>query len=264
MNEIKKTFQDKNSDKDSLLIPYISAGDPDLETTKKILFELDKNGADIIELGIPFSDPLADGPVIQKAGQRALEGGVSLKKIINMAGEVAAEITSPLLLMGYYNNILKYGKERFINDIDSAGIKGVIIPDLPYEEDTTFYLQLKEKNLAGILLAAPNTSAQRLKYLGQKSTGFLYCVSLLGVTGDKKGPYSQLEKYIKLVRQQTNIPLGLGFGIDGPEKARRVSKFVDGIIIGSAFINIIASHQQQPQQMLKQVASFTKSISRVL
>ena len=261
MNEIEQTF---NNNKKTLLIPYLSAGDPDLEITKELIFKLDNNGADIIELGIPFSDPLADGPTIQKAGQRALQAGITLKKIITMAKQIAPDINSPLVLMGYYNNILQFGKQKFIQQIKNAGIKGVIIPDLPFEEDKQFYQQLKQNELAGILLAAPNTTEKRLKFLGQKSSGFLYCVSLLGVTGDKKGPYSRLENYIKRVRNNTLLPLGLGFGIDGPQKAKKVSPFVDGIIIGSAFINIIDKFQKQPQKMLNKVAEFSRSISGVI
>lgn len=221
------------------LIPYICAGDPDLETTKELIFTLEEAGANIIELGIPFSDPLADGPVIQAAGQRALEQGINLTDIFRMVAEVREETDIPLVLMGYYNSILNYGREKFIADSVEAGADGVIVPDLPYEEDGEFYEKMQKEDIAGILLAAPNTSADRLEYLGEKSSGFLYCVSLLGVTGDKKGPYERLDEYINRVREKVDLPLGLGFGIDSPEKAAAVSEYVDGIIMGSAIIEVI-------------------------
>ncbi|MFW5985133.1 MAG: tryptophan synthase subunit alpha [Halanaerobiaceae bacterium] len=256
MNKVQQVF----TENEKVLVPYISGGDPNLETTKKIILELDHSGAGIIEIGIPFSDPLADGPVIQKAGQRALKAGSSLKKIISLVAEISPRIETPLVLMGYYNNILKYGREKFIADILNAGISGVIIPDLPYDEDPKFYERLNSLDLAGILLVAPNTPDSRLEYLGNRSSGFLYCVSLLGVTGDQKGPYQKIEQYINRVREKTELPLGLGFGIDGPQKARQVSKYVDGIIIGSAIINLIEEYENRPEEMLAEINSFVNSV----
>jgi len=259
MNEIENVFK-----KNKALIPYICAGDPDLNITKDLIFTLEKGGADIIELGIPFSDPLADGPVIQEAGQRALKAGTTLKKIISMVKSIRNKVNTPLVLMGYYNSISKYGKDKFIDDIVNAGISGVIIPDLPYEEDKQFYQKLKKVNISGILLAAPNTSESRLEFLGKKSSGFLYCVSLLGVTGDKKGPYQKIEEYIKKVRSRVDLPLALGFGISGSQKAKKVSKFVDGIIIGSAIIEIIKDNSDNKNKMLKEVTDFAKNIKSVI
>ncbi|MGB4373507.1 MAG: tryptophan synthase subunit alpha, partial [Halanaerobiales bacterium] len=178
MEKISNAFS-----KGKALITYISAGDPDLEMTKKIIFSLDRAGVDIIELGIPFSDPLADGPVIQAAGQRALEKGATLSLILETVKEIRPLIQAPVVLMGYYNNILSYGQERFIQDVKKAGVNGLIVPDLPYDEEPEFYELLNEYGLAGILLVAPNTSEERLQEIGRRSTGFLYCVSLLGVTG---------------------------------------------------------------------------------
>ncbi len=255
MKKISNAFRQKKA-----LIPYICAGDPDLKTTEEIVYTLEKGGADIIELGIPFSDPLADGPVIQAAGQRALKEKTSLKKIISMVNSFKNNIKTPIVLMGYYNNILKYGKKEFIKDISKAGISGVIIPDLPYEEEREFYQKLSKNDICGILLAAPNTSDDRLNYLGSKSAGFLYCVSLLGVTGDQKGPYEKLDEYIDRVRQQVDLPLALGFGIKNPGQAKSVSKFVDGIIIGSAFIEIINKYKDNKSKMLSKVQNFAEEI----
>ncbi len=257
MNDIENVFLTKKN----VLIPYICAGDPDLQTTASLISVLDQAGAGIIELGIPFSDPLADGPVIQAAGQRALKNKCSLQKIVAMAGEVSRDISAPLVLMGYYNSILSYGIDKFIADLLVNNISGVIIPDLPFEEDQRFYQKLRQAGLAGILLAAPNTSARRLQFLGEKSSGFLYCVSLLGVTGDANGPGSYLETYLARVRENTDLPLALGFGIDGPARAKAVSSFVDGIIIGSALIKIIDKYNQDKQKMFSEVKNFIEEIS---
>ena len=259
MEKISNAFS-----KGKALITYISAGDPDLEMTKKIILSLDRAGVDIIELGIPFSDPLADGPVIQAAGQRALERGATLSLILETVKEIRPLIQAPVVLMGYYNNILSYGQERFIQDVKKAGVNGLIVPDLPYDEEPGFYELLNEYGLAGILLVAPNTSEERLQEIGRRSTGFLYCVSLLGVTGDRRGPQEGIKEYLQKVREYCpGLPLALGFGIDGPEKVKEVITDIDGIIIGSALINIINSHDTE-EGILKNVSSFINDIKRVL
>lgn len=261
MNKIEDVF--RNTGDDKILIPYITAGDPRLDFTEKVLMTLDDSGADIIEVGIPFSDPLADGPVIQDAGQRALQQGTTLTDIIELCGQLQERVSSPLVLMGYYNSILRYGKKRFIEDIKRAGIAGVIIPDLPYNEDMEFYQELKQNNLAGILLAAPNTPSARLQEIAESCSGFLYCVSLLGVTGSEQ-KFMHLENYIKRVREHTDLPLALGFGIDGPAKAKQVSQYVDGIIIGSAIIKIINNNRDNPQMGLREVRKFIGEIKAVI
>lgn len=258
MNRISEAFAKK------ALIPYICGGDPDLKTTGELILELARSGADIVEVGIPFSDPLADGPVIQAAGQRALDNGTTLKGILEMLENLKNEVRIPLLLMGYYNSILQYGKEEFIRDARHAGISGVIIPDLPFDQDEDFYKTLKENNLAGILMVTPVTSDRRLQEIGKRSRGFTYCVSLLGITGDNKGPVSGLEKYLARVRSFVNTPLALGFGIDGPEKAARVVDYVDGVIIGSALVKIIEENGNNYEELFKQVRNFIESIKGVL
>lgn len=259
MNRVEQVFSDRKA-----LIPYITAGDPDLKTTEELLLTLDKSGADIIEVGVPYSDPLADGPVIQAAGQRALKSGTTLAGIMEMLFRLKGHLKSPLLLMGYYNCILQYGKERFIEDAIKVGLSGVILPDLPFDQDEDFYQRLKCKGLVGILMTTPVTSECRLKEIAKRSSGFLYCVSLLGVTGDRKGPLQEIKSYLERVRQYVNIPLALGFGIDGPDKVREVREFVDGVIIGSALIKIIARYNDNPEQMLTEVASFIKNLKVAL
>ena len=242
------------------LIPYISGGDPDLDTTAELIINLEKGGADMVEVGIPFSDPLADGPVIQAAGQRALENGTSLIKILRMLEELNKDINIPVLLMGYYNSILSYGTDRFIMDCLKSGVSGVIIPDLPFDQDEDFYRALLDNNLYGILMVTPLSPEGRLAETGKRARGFTYCVSLLGITGDSRGPVADLENYTKEVRKYIKTPLALGFGIDGPQKAREVSKFVDGVIIGSALIQIINNYHGEQKEMLERVQEFISSI----
>lgn len=258
MNRIKQAFKKK------ALITYITGGDPCLELTEEIILTLNQAGVDLIEIGIPFSDPLADGPVIQTASQRALKGGATLKKIIKLVSKIKDKINTPIILMGYYNSILSYGQKEFISDLRKANIAGVIIPDLPYEQDPEFYQSLKENDIAGILLVAPNTSKKRLKEIGDLSTGFLYCVSLLGVTGDKEGPSLGIDSYLKQIRKQVKLPLALGFGIDGPEKVKSIIEHVDGIIIGSALIKIMEKHIKEKEEMLAKINEFIIDIKKVM
>lgn len=218
MNKLRKAFEDKKP-----LISYLSGGDPNLDMTAKLIYRLQAEGVDIIEIGIPFSDPLADGPVIQAASQRALKAGTTLKKLIAKLNQIKKEIEVPLVLMGYYNSILNYGEKEFARDAAEAGIAGVIIPDLPVDAESDLTAYLTEFNVAQIMLVTPNTSEERLKEISAQSRGFLYCVAHLGTTGDQnQGVYPELEDYIKRVRRYAEkLPLGLGFGIDGPEKVKK-------------------------------------------
>lgn len=258
MNKFIKIF-----DKRKVLIPYITAGYPDLEITKELIKILDKNGADIIEIGFPFSDPLADGPVIQQASNHSLEHGTRLQDIISLLEEMKGAINCPVLLMGYYNIILQYGRDNFIEDIARAGISGVIIPDLPYDQDSDFYQRLKTNGLAGILLVTPVTTEERMRGIARAASGFVYCVSLLGVTGASKGPAKGLKEYLAMVHNYFTIPAVVGFGIDGPAKAEMVKEVADGVVIGSSLIKIIREESDR-DKMLNQVNEFIRSIRSVL
>jgi len=258
-NKIENVFKNNKA-----LMPYITAGDPDLETTKEIIYTLDKNGADLIEVGIPFSDPLADGPVIQEAGQRALRSGTDLKKIIKMLKEIKDRVNTPYLLMGYINPILSYGKDNFIKDVIEAGVAGVIIPDLPFDQDQEFLQKLIENDLSPVLMVTPVTSNQRLQLIGKLSQGFIYCVSLLGITGGRQGPLDSIKLYLDRVRGYTDLPLALGFGIDGPEKVKKILDPVNGVIIGTALVKIIEKHGDNKEELLKAVAGFISSIKTVM
>lgn len=258
IEKISKAFNRK------ALMPFVTAGDPDLATSKQIIKTLDKKGADIIEIGIPFSDPLADGPVIQDAGQRALAGGITLAGIFKMLKDIKDEIKAPYLLMGYYNSILNYGKQAFISDALQAGVAGVIIPDLPFDQDPEFYDSLNKNKIAGILMVTPVTSKERLIEITKHSTGFLYCVSLLGITGDRRGPMEQVTGYLKKIRSYSNLPLALGFGIDSPGKVKKIIDFVDGVIIGSALVKIIQEQRNTQKKLITSVGNFITEIKAVM
>ncbi|KXS49377.1 MAG: tryptophan synthase alpha chain [Halanaerobium sp. 4-GBenrich] len=260
MNKITAQFQNKNA-----LITYISGGDPSLEMTEKLIYKLQNEGVDLIEIGIPFSDPLADGPVIQEASQRALKAGTTLKKLIAKLDKIQNRVEVPLILMGYYNSILNYGEKEFARDISKAGISGVIVPDLPVDERADLFKYLAEFDISQIMLVTPNTSEQRLKKISAKSSGFLYCVAHLGTTGDdQQGIYPELETYLNRVRKTAGeLPLGLGFGIDGPEKAKKIIDYSDGIIIGSALIKVIQAGNNE-DEMLNNAGQFVKSIKSKL
>lgn len=255
MSKITKAFKNNKA-----LITYVTAGDPSLEVTKDIILELNKNGVDIIEVGIPFSDPLADGPIIQRASQKALKNGVTLKKIFETLDEIKENITCPLVLMGYYNSILNYGIDNFITDALKTGISGVIIPDLPFDEEEHFYTKIKENGIDPILLVAPNTSEERLQEISKVCSGFLYCVSIMGVTGDNHAPIEHLKEYSQRVRKYIDIPLAIGFGIDSPEKVKNIINYFDGIIVGSALVKIIDENSDDKAKMLKEIKSFIKSL----
>lgn len=260
MNKITAQFENKKP-----LVTYISGGDPSLEITEKLIYRLQAEGVDIIELGIPFSDPLADGPVIQEASQRALKGGATLKKLIAKVKEIQDQIQVPLVLMGYYNSVLNYGEKEFAHDISEAGISGVIIPDLPVDEKAELSKYLADYKVSQIMLVTPNTSDQRLKEITANSSGFLYCVAHLGTTGDdKQGVYPGLESYLERVRKSAGyLPLGLGFGIDGPEKVKKIIDYPDGIIIGSALIKAIQTGNTE-SEMLNNAGEFVRNIKQAM
>ncbi len=255
MSKIQQIFNNKKA-----LITYITAGDPNLEATPEIILELNKVGVDIIEIGIPFSDPLADGPVIQEASQRALKNGTNLNKIFNTLENLKGKINTPLVLMGYYNSILNYGINKFIEDCSHTNVSGVIIPDLPFDEELEFYEKLKENHIDGILLVAPNTSEKRLQKISKYATGFLYCVSLMGVTGDSRGPVEYIRDYVQKIRKYIDIPIAIGFGIDTPEKVQNIIDYVDGIIIGSALIKIIDKNKGDKNKMFSEIQTFIRNL----
>lgn len=239
MNRIEATFEKLKSQNKKAFIPYIMAGDPSLGRTKELVLLLEECGADIIELGVPFTDPLADGPTIQRAAERALNNKVTLKKVIECVKNIRTKTNVPIILMTYYNPVFKYGEERFVKEAKESGVDGVIIPDLPPEEGNSIIKLSKEKDFAVVFLAAPTSTNARIKKVADSSSGFVYYVSMKGITGAKLLLDSSIENAILKIRKITKKPIAVGFGISTPEEAAAVSKFSDGIIVGSAIVKKI-------------------------
>jgi len=236
MSRISQAFTDRKA-----FIPFITCGDPDLDTTKAIVRELVAGGATLIELGIPFSDPTAEGPVIQEANLRALSGGVTTDKIFDMVRELRKDITIPMVFMTYANVVFSYGTERFVSTCEEIGIDGLILPDIPYEEKEEFDGTCKAHGLDLVSLIAP-TSANRIGMIAKDASGFIYVVSSLGVTGTRTEITTDIDSIVKVIRDNTDVPCAIGFGISTPEQAATMGAKADGVIIGSAIIKIVAKY----------------------
>ena len=236
MSNIAKAFEGGKA-----FIPFVTCGDPDLETTAKIVREMAANGADLIELGIPFSDPTAEGPVIQGANIRALSGGVTTDKIFDFVRELRKDLSVPLVFMTYANVVFSYGAERFIGTCRQIGIDGLILPDLPYEEKDEFLPVCRKYDVDLISLIAP-TSADRAAMIAKDADGFIYIVSSLGVTGERAQITTDISKLVSVIRENTSIPCAVGFGISTPEQAKSMSQYADGVIVGSAIVRKIAQY----------------------
>ena len=241
-----------------IFMPYFPLGYPDLETSIGVIAALAQNGADLIEVGLSFSDPLADGPVIQHATQIALENGITIKKSLEAVKELRSRgVEIPLVLMGYYNPILAYGLERFVCDAADAGVDGFIIPDLPVEESEEFVSVAaadRERSLPLIPMLAPTSSAERMERIARNATGFIYLVSVTGVTGERKSISDGLGDLISRVREHTSAPVCVGFGIGTPEQAKEVGKMADGVIVGTACVRTIG-RSETPMETAKQFAA---------
>lgn len=236
MSNIKNAFKNGKA-----FIPFITCGDPDLETTAKVVRAAQANGADLIELGIPFSDPTAEGPVIQGANLRALTGGVTTDKIFDFVREIRKDVTVPMVFMTYANVVFSYGAEKFISTCNEIGIDGIILPDLPFEEKEEFQPLCTKYDVDLISLIAP-TSENRIAMIAKDATGFIYVVSSLGVTGTRSEIKTDLESIVKVIKENTDVPCAIGFGISTPEQAQKMAAISDGAIVGSAIIKIIEKH----------------------
>ncbi len=236
MSNIYKAFENGKA-----FIAFITCGDPDLETTKAAVREAVKNGADLIELGIPFSDPTAEGPVIQGANLRALTGGVTTDKIFDMVRELRQDVEIPMVFMTYANVVFSYGSEKFISTCANIGIDGLILPDLPYEEKDEFQPLCTKYDVSLVPLIAP-TSENRIAMIAKEAEGFIYVVSSLGVTGTRTEIKTDLTSIVEVIRQNSRIPCAIGFGISNPEQAKKMADISDGAIVGSAIIKIIEKY----------------------
>jgi tryptophan synthase alpha chain len=236
MSRIEATFKRLRKEGKKAFIPYIMAGDPSLEKTKDIMHLFEECGADIVELGVPFSDPLADGPTIQRASERALKNGVTLRKVISLVKESRQIIQMPLVLMTYYNPIFKYGEKNFVEDARDAGVDGVIIPDLPPDEAEEFVKLSRKTTLDTIFLLAPTSDDGRIKKVAKASRGFIYYVSITGITGADLLLDGSMEVLIAKIKKYTDKPIAVGFGVSIPREASAVARVSDGVIVGSAIV----------------------------
>lgn len=262
MNRIDRRFDDLKKEGKKALITFITAGDPDIDTTYDIVLALEEAGADIIELGIPYSDPLADGPTIQASSQRALAKGIKIKDIMDLVMRIREKSDIPIVYLVYYNSVFKYGIEKFLEDSKNAGVDGLIIPDLPLEERKEVLDVADKYEIYLIPLVAP-TSKERIKAITENGKGFVYCVTLTGVTGAREEIATDLEEYMRLVSSYTSMPKALGFGISGPEMARKLKSLSDGIVVGSAIVERIAKGYNRCE-ILKEVKEFVSSLREVL
>ncbi|MEH1893468.1 MAG: tryptophan synthase subunit alpha [Nostoc sp.] len=263
MNAISHCFETLRRNRECALIPFITAGDPDLETTAKALQVLDRSGADIIELGIPYSDPLADGPVIQAAATRALQRGTKLEQVLEMLQGITPKLRSPIVIFIYYNSILHRGIEKFLQQIAAAGVVGLVIPDLPLEEAAGLLQPASEMGIDVILLVAPTSSAERIEAIARSSQGFIYLVSVTGVTGMRSQLEIRVSDLLKQIRSVTDKPIGVGFGISEAAQARQVMEWgADAAIVGSAVVKRLA--QGTPEQGLSAIAEFCQSLKAAI
>ena len=258
---ISDRFQSLRSRQECALIPFITAGDPYLETTAEALYTLDRHGADFIELGVPYADPLADGPVIQAAATRALQRGTRLEQVLEMVATVSPNLKAPLILFTYYNPILNRGVRAFCQQIASVGVRGLVVPDLPLEEATELIQAAADAGIETTLLVAPTTSAERIAAIARQSQGFIYLVSVTGVTGVRSHLQQRVKTLLTDMRRITDKPIGVGFGISGVEQARQVKDWgADAAIVGSAFVKqLAAANSTEGLQAIAQLCRELKS-----
>lgn len=263
MTSVSDCFQALRNRNECALIPFITAGDPDLATTAKALRILDQAGADLIELGVPYSDPLADGPVIQAAATRALQQGVKLEDVLGIVKEAKAEIKAPIILFTYYNPIFYRGVESFLQQVVEAGVKGLVVPDLPLEESENLIKPAAEMGVDLTLLIAPTSPIERIQAIAKQSQGFIYLVSVTGVTGMRNQVATRVEELITNIRQVTDKPVGVGFGISQPEQALQVKQWgADAVIVGSAFVKRLA--EGTPEQGLQSIETFCRQLKTAI
>ncbi len=246
LSSVDEKFYELKNNKKIALMPFIMAGDPNIEKTSEILLKLQENGADLIELGIPYSDPLADGPIIQLSASRALKSGTTPKKVINLLESLKGELNIPIILFTYLNPLLCFGFEYFCELASNAGVSGLIIPDLPLEEAYKFSKIVSNHSMDLVLLVAPTTPFERMKKISNHTKGFTYLVSVTGVTGERNKMESRVENLIAKLKEINNNPIAVGFGISTPEHVNKVREWgADGVIIGSAFVKRISSSSEK-------------------
>jgi len=261
MNRIDQKFIDLKKKNKKAFIAFITAGDPDLATTQKLAIAFEKAGVDILELGVPFSDPLADGPTIQAASQRALAKGVSVKKILRSVAQIRTKTQIPICLMSYYNPIFHFGEQAFVNQACKAGVDGLIIPDLPPEEAGALMKAARVKDLALIFFLSPTTDPKRISLVNKASGGFIYYVSIAGVTGARTALPKALVQNLKEIKTKVSKPVCVGFGISNKQQVRQLARVCDGVIVGSAIVKEILKHHGR-RDLVEKTARFVRSLSK--
>ncbi len=239
MTELRELFERTRSENRAALIPYLTAGDPGLSETVDFAEALVEGGSDLLEIGVPFSDPLADGPVIQRASERALLAGTRLGDVLECAARIRDRTGVPLVIMTYLNPVLRFGWDRFTREARAAGVIGTILTDVPPEESASFLPAAETEGLGTVFLVAPTSDADRIRRVIEVTTGFVYCVSRLGVTGEREGLSDSFRPVLEQVRSMSDIPVGLGFGISTPDQAREAGALADGVIVGSALVALV-------------------------
>ena len=258
MSRISRKFADLRGRGEKGLITFITAGDPNLATTEKLIGLLEEAGADIIELGVPFSDPMADGPTIQRSSERALSSGTTLPAILDTVANARRTSQVPILLMGYYNPVLSYGPERFARDAAAAGVDGMLIVDLPPEESGELQDLLKRVGIDLICLLTPTSDEQRIDLVASKGSGFIYYVSVTGVTGVRREISGEVGGAVARIRECTSLPVAVGFGISTPEQAVRMAAVADGVVVGSALVSLFEQHQGE--ELSEKVANLVRTL----
>ncbi|NLO89716.1 MAG: tryptophan synthase subunit alpha [Clostridia bacterium] len=259
---MEQMFYKKRKLNEKALIIYLCAGYPDLEFSRDLILTAVKAGADVVEVGIPFSDPLADGPVIQHASQQALSKGMNNTKALELAAEIKKCVDIPIIIMSYYNPLYRYGLENFCRDAHEAKLNGIIVPDLPLEESAMMVSLTRKFGLGFVPLVSPTSPGERLKKISSTALGFIYCVSITGTTGSALQSFRDAEYMAEELRRITSKPLSLGFGIESPEQVLRVSPLYDGVIVGSALIRIIERFKDNRELCLEKVGAFITSLKK--
>lgn len=263
MSNIKATLNDLKERGEKALITFVTAGDPDLTTSEQIIHTLVESGVDLIEIGFPFSDPMADGPTIQLASERALKSGTTLRGVLDMVTGVRQHSNVPIVLMGYYNPIFCYGPEQFALDAASAGVDGLLLVDLPPEEATELHPFLKDAGIDLITLLAPTTGEQRIATLASGGEGFLYYVSMTGVTGSQRVDAEAISDSVNTLKELSPVPVAVGFGVSTPEDAKAVAKVADAVVVGSALVKLIADFSNSPN-LQAEVRNFVRQLKAAI
>lgn len=263
MSRISQTFDLLQREGKRALIPFITAGYPDLATTGKLILEMEKNGADIVELGVPFSDPMADGPVIQYSSEHSLARGTTLKMILELVKNIRKKTKIPIILMGYYNPFFTYGLKRFCDDAQVAGVDGMLVVDLPPEEAGEMKFHAERTGLDLIFLLAPTSDAARIKLIVKNATGFIYYVSLTGVTGIRSQLDRDIQRQVAKIQKMASIPVVVGFGISTPRQAQMIAKWADAVVVGSAIIKTIKDSGTS-REAVRNVGQFVLSLKQAI